>query len=33
MEEHEELKDMMLEAIEEHKQVKTVFREMSKAFT
>jgi hemerythrin superfamily protein len=30
MEEHEELKDMVLESIEEHKQLKTVLREMSK---
>src|SRR5262245_36085194 len=28
MERHEELKDMVLEAIEEHKQVKTLLREM-----
>jgi len=28
MQEHEELKDMVLEAIEEHKQVKTLLREM-----
>ena len=28
MEKHEELKDMVLEAIEEHKQVKTLLREM-----
>jgi hemerythrin superfamily protein len=30
MEEHEELKDMVLESLEEHKQMKTVLREMSK---
>jgi hemerythrin superfamily protein len=30
MEEHEELKDMVLESLEEHKQVKTVLREMSR---
>jgi hemerythrin superfamily protein len=30
MEEHEELKDMVLESHEEHKQMKTVLREMSK---
>ena len=30
MEEHEELKDMVLESLEEHKQVKTVLREMGK---
>ena len=30
MEEHEELKDMVLESLEEHKQIKTVLREMSK---
>ena len=28
MEKHEELKDMVLEAVEEHKQVKTLLREM-----
>jgi hemerythrin superfamily protein len=28
MQEHEELKDMVLESIEEHKQVKTLLREM-----
>ena len=28
MEKHEELKDMVLEAIEEHKQIKTLLREM-----
>jgi hypothetical protein len=28
MEKHEELKDMVLEAIEEHKQVKTLLKEM-----
>ena len=30
MEEHEELKDMVLESLEEHRQVKTVLREMGK---
>jgi hemerythrin superfamily protein len=30
MEEHKELKDMVLESLEEHKQVKTVLREMSR---
>lgn len=30
MEEHEELKDMVLESLEEHKQLKTVLRELSK---
>jgi hemerythrin superfamily protein len=30
MEEHEELKEMVLESIEEHKQVKTVLREMAR---
>jgi hemerythrin superfamily protein len=30
MEEYEELKDMVLESLEEHKQVKTVLREMAK---
>ena len=30
MEEHDELKDMVLESLEEHKQVKTVLREMGK---
>jgi hemerythrin superfamily protein len=30
MAEHEELKEMVLEAIEEHKQVKTMLREMAK---
>jgi hemerythrin superfamily protein len=30
MEEHEELKEMVLESLEEHKQVKTVLREMSR---
>jgi hemerythrin superfamily protein len=30
MEEYEELKDMVLESLEEHKQVKTVLREMSR---
>jgi hemerythrin superfamily protein len=30
MEKHEELKDMVLEAIEEHKQVKTLLREIEK---
>jgi hemerythrin superfamily protein len=30
MEDHEELKDMVLESLEEHKQVKTVLREMGK---
>jgi hemerythrin superfamily protein len=30
MEEHEELKDMVLESLEEHKQMKTVLREMSR---
>jgi hemerythrin superfamily protein len=30
MEEREELKDMVLESIEEHKQVKTLLREMSR---
>ena len=29
MQEHEELKDMVLESLEEHKQMKTVLREMS----
>jgi hemerythrin superfamily protein len=30
MEEHQELKDMVLESLEEHKQVKTVLRELSR---
>ena len=30
MEEHEELQDMVLESLEEHKQMKTVLREMSR---
>ena len=30
MEEHEELKDMVLESLEEHKQMKTVRRELAK---
>jgi hemerythrin superfamily protein len=30
MEKHEELKDMVLESLEEHKQMKTVLREMSR---
>src|SRR5262245_41414370 len=30
MEEHEELTDMVLESLEEHKQIKTIIREMSK---
>ena len=30
MEEHEELKDLVLESLEEHRQVKTVLREMSR---
>ena len=30
MEEHEELKDMVLESLEEHKQMKTVLRELTK---
>jgi len=30
MQEHEELKDMVLESLEEHKQMKTVLREMSR---
>jgi DNA-binding protein H-NS len=30
MEEHEDLRDMVLESLEEHKQMKTVLREMSK---
>jgi hemerythrin superfamily protein len=30
MEEHDKLKDMVLESLEEHKQVKTVLREMGK---
>jgi hemerythrin superfamily protein len=30
MEEHEELKDMVLESLEEHKQMKTVLRELAK---
>jgi iron-sulfur cluster repair protein YtfE (RIC family) len=30
MEEHEELKDMVLESLEEHKQMKTVLRELSR---
>ena len=30
IEEYEELKDMVLESLEEHKQVKTVLREMSR---
>jgi hemerythrin superfamily protein len=30
MEEHAELKDMVLESIEEHKQLKTILREISK---
>jgi hemerythrin superfamily protein len=30
MEEHEELKEMILESLEEHKQVKTVLREMAR---
>ena len=30
MEEHEELKDMVLESLEEHKQMKTVLREMAR---
>ena len=33
MEEHEELKDMVLESLEEHKQMKTVLREMAKLST
>jgi hemerythrin superfamily protein len=33
MQEHEELKDMVLEAIEEHKQVKTLLREMDDLVT
>ena len=30
MEEHEELKDMVLESLEEHKQMKTVLRELGR---
>jgi hemerythrin superfamily protein len=30
LEEHEELKDMVLESLEEHKQMKTVLRELAK---
>jgi len=30
MQEHDELKDMVLESLEEHKQVKTILREISK---
>jgi hemerythrin superfamily protein len=30
MEEHEELKDMVLESLEEHKQMKTILRELSR---
>jgi len=30
MKEHEELKEMVLESLEEHNQVKTVLREMSR---
>lgn len=30
MEEHDELKDMVLESLEEHKQMKTVLRELAK---
>lgn len=30
MEEHEELKDMVLESLEEHKQMKTILRELAK---
>jgi hemerythrin superfamily protein len=30
MQEHEELKDMVLESLEEHKQLKTVLRELSR---
>lgn len=30
MEEHDELKDMVLESLEEHRQVKTLLREMSR---
>jgi hemerythrin superfamily protein len=30
MEEHEELKDMVLESLEEHKQLKTILRELGK---
>lgn len=30
MEEHEELKDMVLESLEEHKQMKTVLRELAR---
>jgi hemerythrin superfamily protein len=30
MEEHEELKNMVLESLEEHRQMKTILREMSK---
>lgn len=30
LEEHEELKDMVLESLEEHKQVKTILREISR---
>jgi hemerythrin superfamily protein len=33
MEEHEELKDMVLESLEEHKQMKTVLRELAKLST
>ena len=33
MQKHEELKDMVLEAIEEHKQVKTLLREMDNLAT
>jgi hypothetical protein len=33
MEEHEELKDMVLESLEEHKQMKTVLREMGRLST
>jgi hemerythrin superfamily protein len=33
MEEHEELKDMVLESLEEHKQMKTVLREMARLST
>jgi hemerythrin superfamily protein len=31
MEEHEELKDMVSESLEEHRQVKTILRELSRA--
>jgi hemerythrin superfamily protein len=33
MEEHEELKDMVLESLEEHKQMKTVLRELARLST